>query len=92
MTTKESFKHWLENEYTYGKGNKTLKSGSVTAYVSGIKSLSKKLKMNGNGIYDILDSKELKRLNISVNDDLTKATKDQKSHFNAFMKFSGAEK
>ena len=52
MTTKESFKHWLENEYTYGKGNKTLKSGSVTAYVSGIKSFSKKLKMNGNGILE----------------------------------------
>jgi len=91
MTAKESFKHWLENEYTYGKANATLKSGSVNAYVSGIKSLSRKLAVKGNGIYDITDLKELKRLHIRIND-LPQATKDEKSHFNAFMKFRGAEK
>jgi len=88
MTSKDRFKHWLESEYKYGKLNRTLKSGSVAAYVSGIKSLSVKLGIKGNGIYDMEDLNELKRLHFRISD-LPKATKDEKSHYNAFLKFKG---
>jgi len=78
----------LEVEYKYGRYNKSLKSTSVAAYVSGISTLSKKLGCSGNGIYDISDAKELKILQVRIKD-FNKATKDERSHFSAFLKFKG---
>ena len=88
MTYKDRFRHWLESEYKYGKSNKTLKDGSVKAYLSGVKSLGVKLGIKGSGIYDLEDLNELKRIQTRVRD-LAKATKDEKSHYNAFLKFKG---
>lgn len=86
MKVEDNFRHWLECDYKNSKYNKPLKRSSAAAYVSGIKSLSVKLGMERNAIYEIDDLDKLDILQKRIHN-LPSASKDEKSHFSAYFKF-----
>lgn len=88
MTKEDRFKHWLEYDYDFGKFNRPLTS--ALQYTNGIKSLNKKLQLTGNGIYDINDNYELTEL-LDTIINLQSSTKDEISHFRAYLKFKEIE-
>jgi hypothetical protein len=84
MTQEDKFKHWLEYDYDFGKFKRPLTS--AIQYITGLKSLNKKLRLSGNGIYDITDNYELSQL-LDTIINMKSRTKDEISHFRAYLKF-----
>ena len=88
MTQSEKFQYWLENDYDFGKFKRPLTS--AIQYVTGLKSLNRKLGLTSNGIYDLTDTVELSEL-LDTIIDLPTSTKDEISHFRAYLKFQEIE-
>jgi hypothetical protein len=82
----DNFKWWLENGYISDKIQDHLTHGSAINYVNGIKSLNRKLRLTGSGIFDVEDIEELNSLSVKV-ENVIEWRKDEQSHFEAYKKF-----